>query len=255
MLSQLATTVVPALGRLTTSADPAAAPAPGILVANHTSLADPGIVLAALHRMGIEPVVLATAGLWRVPVLRYLLDREGHVPVHRRTGRAADALEGAAAALAAGRHVLVYGEGGIPPRGDAGEAAPGAFRSGPARLAAASGVCIIPVGQAGARRVASGSGLKQVAGLLTAPARRPRFHVHVGAPLRLPLDIEAATAAAHRAVTAAWRTAVEAVEAVGEPVAPTAGYARAQARPCCPHTHDSPGATAPARCARPTSAR
>ncbi|MFD9225525.1 lysophospholipid acyltransferase family protein [Streptomyces sp. NPDC060064] len=216
MLSRVAAAIVPSLGRLTTSAELATVPAPGILVANHTSLADPGIVLAALRRMDIEPVILATAGLWRVPVLRYLLDRDGHVPVYRRTTHAADALEKAAAALDAGRHVLIYGEGRLPRRRDAAEATPDSFRSGPARLAFASGAPIIPIGQAGARRVASGSRTKQVAGLLTAPARRPRLHVHVGAPIHLPAEISRASAAAHQAVTAAWRTAAR---RLGEPAA------------------------------------
>ncbi|MEU0368808.1 lysophospholipid acyltransferase family protein [Streptomyces sp. NPDC006283] len=216
MLSRIAASVVPFLGRLTTSAEPATFPAPGILVANHTSLADPGIVLAALRGMDVEPVILAAAGLWRIPVLRYLLDRDGHVPVYRRTTHAADALDKAAAALEAGRHVLIYGEGRIPCRRDAAEAAPEAFRSGPARLAAASGALIVPIGQAGARRVTSGSRTKQVAGFLTAPARRPRLHVHVGAPLQLPAEITTASVAAHQAVTAAWRTAAQ---HLGEPAA------------------------------------
>ncbi|MEU5715620.1 lysophospholipid acyltransferase family protein [Streptomyces sp. NPDC020403] len=216
MLSRIAAAVVPSLGRLTTSAEPVGLRTPGILVANHTSLADPGVVLAALHRMGIEPVVLATAGLWRVPLLGHLLERGGHIPVHRGTARAADALTGALAALDAGRHVLIYGEGRIPDRRDAAEAAPEAFRSGPARLAAASGAPVIPVGQAGARRVSSGSGGKQFAGLLTAPARRPRLHVHVGAPVLLPPDVVPASAVAHRAVTAAWRIAAR---QLGEPAA------------------------------------
>lgn len=219
MLSRIAAAVVPRFGRLTTSGDPGAVPGPAVFVANHTSLADPAVVLAALHRMGVEPVVLATAGLWRVPVLRRLLERGGHVPVHRRTARAADALDGAAAALAAGRHVLVYGEGRLPHRVDPAEAPPEAFRSGPARLAAASGAPIVPVGQAGARRVASGGRGKQLAGILTAPARRPRLHVHVGAAFHPSGDVPDATAAAHRAVTAAWRTAVE---HLGETPAPAA---------------------------------
>ncbi len=218
MLSRIAAAVVPSLGRLTTSAELATVPAPGILVANHTSLVDPGVVLAALRRMDIEPVILATAGLWRIPVLRHLLDRDGAVPVFRRTTHAADALDKAAAALDAGRHVLIYGEGRLPCRRDAAEAAPESFRSGPARLAAASGALIIPIGQAGARRITSGSRTKQVAGLLTAPARRPRLHVHVGAPLQLPARITAASEAAHQAVTAAWRTAAR---HLGEPAALT----------------------------------
>ncbi|WEH38151.1 lysophospholipid acyltransferase family protein [Streptomyces sp. AM 2-1-1] len=208
MLSRIAAAVVPSLGHLTTTSDEEAAPVTGsIVVANHTSLVDPGIVLAALLRHGVEPVVLATAGLWRIPVLRPLLVRGGHVPVHRGSVRAAESLDEAATALRAGRHVLIYAEGRLPPRKDSAEAEPEPFRSGLARLALAADAPVLPLGQAGARRVVSGGTVKQIAGLLTAPARRPRLHVHLGAPVRLPGDIPAATAAAHRAVTAAWRTA------------------------------------------------
>ncbi|MGW1221929.1 1-acyl-sn-glycerol-3-phosphate acyltransferase, partial [Streptomyces californicus] len=89
MLSRIAATVVPSLGHLTVTTDHATAPAASsIIVANHTSLVDPGVVLAALRRLGVEPVVMATAGLWRIPVLGRLLERGGHVPVHRNTDRA-----------------------------------------------------------------------------------------------------------------------------------------------------------------------
>lgn len=218
MLSRIAATVVPSLGRLTVTSDHATAPAAGsIIVANHTSLADPGIVLAALLRLGVEPVVMATAGLWRIPVLGRLLERGGHVPVHRNTDRAAAALDAAAVALRDGRRLLIYGEGRLPCRTDAAEAPPESFRSGLARLAHASGAPVVPLGQAGARRVTSGRCVKQISGLLTAPARRPRLHVHVGAPLHLPPEVGAATATAHEAVTAAWRTAAH---HLGEPAAP-----------------------------------
>lgn len=121
MLSRIAAAVVPAFGTLTVTADPGTRPAEGsILVANHTSLADPAVVVAALRRYGIEPVILATGGLWRVPLLGTALRREGHIAVHRGTHRAADSLDAAAAALAAGRSVLLYGEGGLPGRRDAG---------------------------------------------------------------------------------------------------------------------------------------
>lgn len=51
MLSNVAAAVVPCLGRLTVTSDHGSAPEPGsIIVANHTSLADPGVVLAALRR-------------------------------------------------------------------------------------------------------------------------------------------------------------------------------------------------------------
>ncbi|MFI8519943.1 lysophospholipid acyltransferase family protein [Streptomyces sp. NPDC085481] len=208
MLSRIAGALVPAVGRLTVSTDARAEFAPGsIVVANHTSLADPAIVLAALHRLGVEPVVAATAGLWRVPWLGRALTREGHIPVHRNSARAADTLDLAAAALADGRVVLVYAEGGLPRRRDATEAPPEAFRSGIARLSHRTGAPVVPIGQAGARRVASGGTAKQVAGLATAPLRRPGLHVHVGPPVRLTGDAAARTAQAYTAVTAAWRTA------------------------------------------------
>ncbi|MFD3516015.1 lysophospholipid acyltransferase family protein [Streptomyces sp. NPDC058657] len=210
MLSRLADVLVPAVGRLTVTADPGAELAPGsIITANHTSLADPAVVLAALHRLGARPVVMATAGLWRVPVLGRILAREGHIPVHRGDRRAADALDGAAEALERGRLVLIYAEGGLPRRTDVAEAAPGPFRSGLSRLVRRTGAPVVPVGQAGARRVTSGRTAKQIGGLLTAPLRRPDLHVHIGSPIEPASGGAVGTGHAHAAVTAAWRTAAD----------------------------------------------
>ncbi|MFE0454578.1 lysophospholipid acyltransferase family protein [Streptomyces sp. NPDC058914] len=212
MLSRAAINLTPFFGRLTVTSElRLRLPAGTIFVANHDSMADPAVVMAALREFDLEPVVMATAGLWRIPLLGRALTREGHIPVQRRTARAALALDAAAEALAGGRHVLLYGEGGLPRRRDAACAPPEPFRTGPARLARASGALVVPVGHAGARRIASGSAAKQLAGTLTAPVRRPRCHVHLGAPLRLPREVDNATAAARLAVTAAWRTAVRAV--------------------------------------------
>lgn len=218
VLSRLAAHLVPFFGRLTVTANPGARIEPGsIIVANHTSLADPALVLAALRRrLGAEPVLLAAAGLWRVPGLGRALSRDGYVPVHRNTAHASAALDRAAVALASGRPVMLYAEGRIPPRREASEAPPEEFRTGLARLAGATGASVVPVGQAGARRITSGGTVKQIAGVLTAPLRRPCLHVHIGAPLRLPEDAPAATALAHGAVTEAWRTAAL---ALGEPAA------------------------------------
>ncbi|MFJ9517983.1 lysophospholipid acyltransferase family protein [Kitasatospora sp. NPDC101801] len=208
MLSRIASALVPVLGRLSVSSEVAGPVAPGsIVVANHSSLADPGVVLAALRRVGTEPVVMAAAGLWRVPGLGGVLRAGGHIPVRRGSARAAEALDAAATALAEGRVVLIYGEGGLPKRRDSRDAAPVAFRTGLARLAAASGAPVVPLGQCGARRLSSGGTAKQVAGFATAPLRRPSLHVHLGAPIRLAGDTSEATATAHLAVTRAWRTA------------------------------------------------
>ncbi|MFI1312424.1 lysophospholipid acyltransferase family protein [Streptomyces albidoflavus] len=217
MLSRIADLLVPAVGRLSVTTDPGAHLAPGsIVAANHTSFADPAIVVAALRRLGVEPVIMAAAGLWRVPLLGRALAREGHIPVIRRDRRAADALDVAADALDQGRLLLIYAEGGLPRRREAAEAAPGSFRSGLARLAERTGAPVVPVGQAGARRVTSGNTVKQLAGLATAPLRRPELHVHVGAPLMLTGDRAARTARARTAVTTAWRTAAA---HLGEPAA------------------------------------
>ncbi|MER5988409.1 lysophospholipid acyltransferase family protein [Streptomyces sp. NPDC001787] len=217
MLSRIAGVLAPGVGRLSVTTDSGTGLTPGsIIVANHTSLADPAIVLAALYRLGVEPVVMAAAGLWRVPLLGRILAREGHIPVFRRDRRAAGAIDAAAEALAHGRLILIYAEGGLPRRTDAAEAAPGTFHSGLARLTERTGAPVVPVGQAGARRVTSGSVAKQLAGLATAPLRRPALHVHVGAPLELSGDRAMRTTRARSAVTTAWRTAAA---RLGEPAA------------------------------------
>lgn len=182
-----------------------------VLAANHTSFFDPVLLIGTLHRLGLRPAVLATAGLWRVPLLGRALTREGYVPVHRGSRRAGDALRAAADALAEGRGVLVYPEGGLPRYRPAHDRPPGRLKSGVVRLALSTGAPVLPVGHAGARRVSSGSLAKQLAGWATAPVRRPRVHVHIGPALRLdtsdhPLDdLEAALAQA-------WSTAVSALD-------------------------------------------
>ncbi|UFR00576.1 1-acyl-sn-glycerol-3-phosphate acyltransferase [Streptomyces sp. Go40/10] len=214
MLSAWAGALVPVFSDTSVSGARHLAQPPGrgyVLAANHTSFFDPVLLLGTLHRLGQRPAVLATAGLWRVPLLGRALTREGHVPVHRGSRRAPDALRAAADALAAGRGVLVYPEGGLPRYRASHDRPPGRLKSGVVRLALSTGAPVIPVGHAGARRVSSGSRAKQLAGWATAPVRRPRVHVHIGPALRLdtsahPLDdLETALAEA-------WSSAVHALD-------------------------------------------
>lgn len=172
MLSRLADVLVPAFGRFTVTADAGAVLAPGsIIAANHTSLADPAVVLAALHRLGARPVVMAAAGLWRVPVLGGALAREDTSPSTAATGArrtpwtkpwrrsAADGSSSstprAASRAARTRRKRLPRPSAAACHGSPGKAGPRWFRS--ARPAA--------------RRVTSGSVPKQLAGLFTAPLR------------------------------------------------------------------------------------
>ncbi|MFJ4950672.1 lysophospholipid acyltransferase family protein [Streptomyces sp. NPDC088760] len=214
MLSAWAGVLVPVFSDTSVSGTGHLAQPPGtgyVLAANHTSFFDPVLLIGTLHRLGLRPAVLAAAGLWRVPLLGRALTREGYVPVHRGSRRAPDALRHAADALAAGRGVLIYPEGGLPRYHASHDRPPGRLKSGVVRLALSTGAPVIPVGHAGARRVSSGSRAKQLAGWATAPVRRPRVHVHIGPALRLdtsdrPLDdLEAALAGA-------WSSAVHALE-------------------------------------------
>lgn len=201
MLSAWAGSLVPVLSDTTVSGAENLSRAVGrgcVLAANHTSFFDPVLLIGTLHRLGLRPAVLATAGLWRVPLLSQALTREGYVPVYRGSRRAGDALRHACEALDEGRSVLIYPEGGLPGHRTSHDRPPGRLKTGVVRLALSIGAPVIPIGHAGARRVASGSRAKQLAGWATAPVRRPRVHVHIGPALRLdasdrPMeDLEAA---------------------------------------------------------------
>ncbi|MGW0765643.1 lysophospholipid acyltransferase family protein [Streptomyces sp. NPDC002676] len=214
MLSAWAGALVPVFSHMTVSgtAHLDQAPGPGrIFAANHTSFFDPVLLVGTLQWLGHRPAVLATAGLWRVPLLSWALTREGQVPVHRGSRRAPDALRQAAEALSVGRSVLICPEGGLPGSRTSHARPAGRLASGVVRLAVSTGAPVFPIGHAGARRVSSGGRARGLAGWATAPLRRPRVHVHIGPALRLdtcerPLaDLEAALADA-------WSSAVLALE-------------------------------------------
>ncbi|MGR3938859.1 lysophospholipid acyltransferase family protein [Streptomyces sp. BRA346] len=218
MLSRIAGAVVPVFGRLNVTTDTGTVPPAGsIIIANHTSPSDPVIVLAALRRLDTEPVVLATAGLWRLPLLGRLLTREGHIPVHRHDPRATQALRDAQTVLTAGRSVLLYPEGGLPHGEDVCEAPPRPFHPGLFHLARRTGAPVVPLGQAGARALTPHDTVALLARLGSAPLRRPRLQVHVGSPLRLEGEQDQALDLARSALTRAWYTAAR---RLGEPVPP-----------------------------------
>ncbi|GAA2529332.1 lysophospholipid acyltransferase family protein [Pilimelia columellifera] len=156
---------------------------PLLLAANHLGLADPVVLAAAARRLGVAPRVMATAGVFRAPVLGWFMRSCGHVRVDRRPGAAAAAVDAAAVALRGGSVLLVYPEGRIgldpglwPERG----------KTGVARLALTLGVPVVPVAQWGAQELLPyGAPRRVVRTLLRALWRRPVARVWFGPPVDL----------------------------------------------------------------------
>jgi len=115
-----------------------------LLVANHTSYADPPIVGTASPR----PVnFMAKAELFRIPVLGWLIRRTHAFPVRRGTTDR-EALRRAIRMLRDGRVLLVFPEGTRSPDGRVMEAEQGA-----AFIALSAGAYVVPVAIDGADRV------------------------------------------------------------------------------------------------------
>lgn len=117
-----------------------------VVAANHLSLLDPLVLGGAIDAAGRVPRFLAARGLWSVPGLGSALRAGEQIPVRRDGGRAAEAVDLAVAAAAAGRCVVVYPEGRITrdPEGW-----PVRARTGAVRIAAAAGVPLVPTACSG----------------------------------------------------------------------------------------------------------
>ena len=196
-LQILARGVVTLIARLRVTGDvpPGLRDGPLILAANHINPFDPVVLAAACRVRRIAPRIMATGGVFRVPVVGAVMRRCGHIRVDRRTPSVGQALHHAAAAVAGGSVVLIYPEGRIgldpgmwPERG----------KTGTARLAFASGATVVPVAQWGAHEILP---YRAPRGMLRALARalvrRPVVRVHFGPPVELTgIDPNAPGAAA-----------------------------------------------------------
>ncbi len=138
-----------------------------LLIANHTSYADPPIVGSACPR----PVhFMAKAELFKIPVLGFLIRRTHAFPVKRG---AADtgALRRGIRLLKEGRVLLVFPEGTRSPNG---KLLP--LETGAAFVALSSGAQVVPVGVDGADRVLPPH----------SPLVRPaKLRVNIGPPVEL----------------------------------------------------------------------
>lgn len=121
-----------------------------ILVTNHISYADPFGFARFVYDSGRFPSFLAKVGLFRIPVIGWVLRRVGQIPVHRGTADARMSLHEAVEAVRAGACVCIYPEGTVTRDPDWW---PMVGKTGVARLALATDAPVIPVAQWGAQVV------------------------------------------------------------------------------------------------------
>ncbi|MCT9931425.1 1-acyl-sn-glycerol-3-phosphate acyltransferase [Planotetraspora sp. A-T 1434] len=147
-----------------------------IIAANHLSWSDPVLLSHFLYNNGRWPVILAKAGLFKVPFLGHVIAKLQAVPVARGSTEATQSLKIAEQRLRDGACVLFYPEGTITRDPDMW---PMIGKTGAARLALATGVPVIPVAHWGAQE------------LLPYGEKKPRlfprkrFRVQAGPPVDL----------------------------------------------------------------------
>ena len=155
---------------------------PVILASNHVSYLDPLVLGYIADRRHRRLRFLAKRELFEKPAMGAVLRWAHQIPVARDTAAAAGSLDAAVAALEAGECVCVFPEGTISL-----DLEPMAGKTGTARLAAATGVPVTPVGLWGAQRVLF-------------KGRKPRWRwgvaetVVVGDPVRVAADDDARAA-------------------------------------------------------------
>jgi 1-acyl-sn-glycerol-3-phosphate acyltransferase len=121
-----------------------------ILAVNHLSEFDPLVAAHYVFDAGRWPQFLAKSGLFRNPVLGYLLRALRQIPVYRGTADAVKSLEAAVAAVKAGDALLIYPEGTTPKSGDFW---PQRGKTGVARLFLQTGAPVVPIVTWGPQRV------------------------------------------------------------------------------------------------------
>ena len=121
---------------------------PVLLASNHVSYLDPFVLAYLADRRHRRVRFLAKRELFDKFGVGFVLRHMHQIPVARNTAEAAGSLDAAIAALGSGECVCVFPEGTISL-----DLEPMAGKTGTARLAAASGIPVTPVGLWGAQRL------------------------------------------------------------------------------------------------------
>jgi 1-acyl-sn-glycerol-3-phosphate acyltransferase len=151
---------------------------PVIVISNHSSYADGLLLMIICRRLGRSARMLATAGVFKAPLIGTLARRMGFIPVARGTANAADALDPAAEALAAGEVVALFPEGRVTRDPNQW---PERAKTGAVRLALRTGAPIVPVAMEGAYRVVGRR--KMVRKLVRNVILRPKVETAIGDPI------------------------------------------------------------------------
>ena len=153
---------------------------PAILVGNHRSYFDTAAIAVTVARHGRPVRALGKKEVFDAPLIGALATAMGGIRVERGTG-SDEPLAAAIAALAAGEVVALMPQGTIP-RGEAFFETELHGRWGAARLAAATGAPVIPIGLWGTERVWPRSSRLPNILNITDP---PEVRVRVGPPVKL----------------------------------------------------------------------
>jgi len=121
-----------------------------VVVTNHYSYLDPFVFGHFLVDHGYSPRYLGKVEVFRIPVVGWIVRKADQIPVHRESGRAADAYRSAVAAVRAGKTVAIYPEGTLtrdpelwPMRG----------KTGAARVALETRCPVVPIATWGAHEI------------------------------------------------------------------------------------------------------
>ena len=206
-----------------------------IVISNHTSYADGMLLALVCRRLGRSLRLLATAGVFRSPVIGALARRLGFIPVDRGAATAGHSLDAAAQAIGAGEAVGIFPEGRLTRDPDQW---PERAKTGAVRLALRTGAPIVPVAMVGAHAVVGRRGIARQ--LVTNLVLRPRVHTRVGTPIdvRSLLTDPADAAQIRHAADLVMAELIALVESVRGEVAPSPTG--------IPPVHDTPADTTPA---------